>query len=123
MLKTIISILAFGSITHAVDPGFSKGNTVSATPIQGQVKVLCVGSQGTGSALYMCRDVALDPQAYDYFVGPQDGRADKVDLVAYHEDGSNRVKTVGYNGSQGRSTEAVNLWISTIFQNHCLNMA
>lgn len=115
MLKTVVLLLAFCSFAQA-NPGFSRGNELSATPIQGQVRVFCNGFNGSGTAIYSCRDVALDPQAYDYFVGPQDARADKVELTATREDGSTRSKMVDYDGARGKSREAFNLWISTLFQ-------
>ncbi|WP_374076226.1 hypothetical protein [Bdellovibrio bacteriovorus] len=115
MLKTVVLLLAFCSLAQA-HTGFSRGNELSATAIQGQVRVICSGFNGSGSAIYSCRDVALDPQAYDYFVGPQDGRANKIELTAAHEDGSSRSKLVDYDGARGKSREAFNLWISTLFQ-------
>lgn len=115
MFKTILFILVFGTWAQA-RVGFSRGNEFAATHIQGQVRVICDGFNGAGSATFTCRDVVLEPLAYDYFVGPQDARADKVELIASHEDGSFRSKLVDYNGAQGRSREAFNLWISTLFQ-------
>lgn len=116
MLKIVFSILILGSFANAANPGFSKGNELSAAPIQGQVRVICNGFNGSGTALFTCRDVVADPQAYDYFLGPQDGRADKVELTAYRQDGSTRTKQESYNGAQGKSSAAINLWISTLFQ-------
>lgn len=116
MFKLVISILAFCSASFAEPGGFEKGNTLTATPVQGEVRMICAGFNGSGSALYSCRDTALNPGAYDYFVGPRDARATKVELTAYHQDGSTRTKAEEYQGSRGRSGEAFNLWISTLFQ-------
>ncbi len=96
--------------------GFSRGNVLSAIPIQGQVQVTCSGFNGEGAAAFTCRDIVLEPQAYDYFVGPRDASLRWVDLIADRQDGTTRVKTAAYNGAQGRTNEALNLWISTIFQ-------
>ncbi|WP_413943646.1 hypothetical protein [Bdellovibrio sp. HCB-162] len=115
MLKTVVLLLAFCSFAQA-NVGFSHGNEFTASAIQGTVRVFCNGFNGSGSAVYSCRDVVLDPQAYDYFVGPQDARADKIELTASHEDGSSRSKIVEYDGVRGKSREAFNLWISTLFQ-------
>ncbi|KYG68827.1 hypothetical protein AZI87_06250 [Bdellovibrio bacteriovorus] len=116
MLKVIASILLFSSMASAEFVGFSHGNELSATAISGTVKVICSGFNGSGSAIYTCRDMALNPAAYDHFVGPQDSRTDRVELVATHADGSSRSKTAEYDGYRGKSKEAFNLWISTIFQ-------
>lgn len=116
MLKNIILVLTICSSANAAPAGFSLGNDLVATPIQGQVQVTCAGFNGSSSAVYTCRDVVLDPQVYDFFVGPQDGYADKVELTAFHEDGSSRVKAEDYDGVRAKSRSQLNLWISTIFQ-------
>lgn len=117
MFKLLVFVFAISSYAQANNHvGFSKGNALSATPIQGQVRVVCNGFNGTGSAIYMCRDLALNPSSYDYFVGPRDARATKVELTATHQDGSTRSKTTDYKGAEGRSSESINLWISTLFQ-------
>ncbi|MBV2169813.1 MAG: hypothetical protein KUL82_14000 [Bdellovibrio sp.] len=116
MLKVLFSIITFCLMAKAHAAGFANGNALIATPIQGQVQVQCNGFNGSGTALYTCRDVVMDPQAYDYFVGPQDARADKVELMAFHEDGSSRSKVNNYDGARGKSRDAFNLWISTLFQ-------
>lgn len=116
MLNIVLSLLTSCSVAQGTPVGFAKGNELTASPIQGQVRVLCDGFNGTGSALYTCRDVVLDPQAYDYFVGPRDTSIDKVELTATHEDGSSRFKMTDYDGARGKSYEAFNLWISTLFQ-------
>ncbi|WII72681.1 hypothetical protein QJS83_02205 [Bdellovibrio sp. 22V] len=116
MLKIAVLLLTFCSFAKADYVGFSRGDQFTATPIQGQVQVTCSGFNGSGSAVYTCRDLVLDPQAYDVFLGPRDARADRVTLVASHEDGSSRTKSADYEGTRGRSGEAFNLWISTLFQ-------
>lgn len=115
MLRVIFLIQLICSFAQA-NASFSRGNELVATSIQGQVQVDCNGFNGISSATYTCRDIVLEPNPYDYFVGPKDPRVDKVDLVALREDGSSRSKLMGYDGLRGKSREAVNLWISTIFQ-------
>lgn len=122
MFKAITLILALCSVSSADQVGFQKGNNLSAVPVQGEVRVICAGFNGNGSALYSCRDLALNPGVYDYFVGPRDARATKVELTAYHQDGSTRTKAEEYQGSRGRSEEAFNLWISTLFQKPLLEV-
>ncbi|NUN04193.1 MAG: hypothetical protein HUU57_00405 [Bdellovibrio sp.] len=124
MLKTILIILAFYTSAHSADGGFAKGNDLVATPVQGQVRVVCNGFNGNDTALYNCRDVALSPSPYDFFVGPQIGRSnigDRIELLATLEDGTNRSKSTGYDGVRGKSRDAFNLWISTLFQKPLLS--
>lgn len=108
--------MGFLSQAQTTPAGFSKGSVFSAIPIQGQVRVICNGFNGTGTAQYVCRDVVLAPQAYDVFVGPKDARSKKVDLSCTREDGSVRARGSNYDGAKGRSADSFNLWISTIFQ-------
>lgn len=122
MLKLVILITALSSFAHADRIGFEKGNSLTVTPVQGQVRVVCNGFNGNGAAVYTCRDVLMKPGAYDYFVGIRDARATKVELKAIHQDGSDRSKTLAYQGSRGRSDEAFNLWISTLFQKPLLEV-
>lgn len=116
MLQVIIAVLAFSAMAQANPIGFASGSTFTATPIQGQVQVTCDGFNGTGSAVFTCRDIVLDPQAYDFFMGPQEPSADRVELIATREDNTTRSKVTSYDGLRGRSREAFNLWISTLFQ-------
>ncbi len=117
MLKVVSIILLLCSAAKAADlPGFASGSDFSATPIEGTVIMTCEGFNGTSEATYSCRDVVLDPQAFDTFTGPVDPRATQVELRADHEDGSSRVKMAGYNGKTGKSTSTFNLWVSTLFQ-------
>ncbi|MGZ3773540.1 MAG: hypothetical protein ACXVCY_00810 [Pseudobdellovibrionaceae bacterium] len=115
MFRMILLFHVISSFAHA-DIGFSRGGELVATSIQGQVHVVCNGFNGAGSVTYTCREIVLDPNPYDYFVGPQDSRINKVNLTALHEDGSSREKVVDYDGVHGKTRDALNLWISTIFQ-------
>lgn len=117
LLASLISIACANS-TYV---GFSRGNNLVATPVQGQVRVSCEGFNGLGAASYECRDVVLEPQPYDYFLGPRQANGNRLELTATREDGVSRNKIVGYNGATGSSTESVNLWISTIFQKPLLS--
>ncbi|MBO9666567.1 MAG: hypothetical protein J7501_07100 [Bdellovibrio sp.] len=117
MFKTILTFCMLGSFAHAADvAGFSSGNDFKATPLEGQVVVTCEGFNGGGSASFTCRDVVLDPVSYDYFKGPRDARATKVELTNKRDDNSVRTKSDDYDGARGRSRGSVNLWISTLFQ-------
>lgn len=116
MFKLIVLLQGICASALADSAGFLKGNEFTAAPIQGQVRVVCNGFNGSGTALYTCRENTLEPHPYDYFVGPKNAKIDKVEIIANHEDGSSRSKIIGYDGAQGKSREAFNLWISTLFQ-------
>ncbi|MDG0815080.1 hypothetical protein [Bdellovibrio svalbardensis] len=117
MLKVVSTILLLCSVAKSAElAGFASGREFAATPLEGTVVMTCEGFNGTGQAVYTCRDVVLDPQSYDTFIGPVDARASQVELRAEHEDGSTRVKMAGYNGKVGKSVSTFNLWVSTLFQ-------
>lgn len=123
-ISVLISTASFAQAQTQISAavGFASGNNFSAVPIQGEVRVFCNGDEGLSNAIFTCRDVVLDPKAYDYFIGPQDGRADQVELTATREDGSRRTKNEDYVGSTGRSEDSINLWISTLFQKPLLQL-
>lgn len=116
MLKIGVLVFFVWSVSFGSVVGFSNGNDLSASPIQGKVIVNCQSGTASSNAVYQCRDIALDTKPYDYFIGAYDPRIDRVDLLAVKEDGSSTLKTSPYNGIQGQSREAFNLWISTPFQ-------
>jgi hypothetical protein len=110
------ALLIMTSFAKAGTVGFASGANFTSTSIEGQVTVTCDGFNGTGSAIYNCRDNILEPLAYDYFVGPQDKSVNEVELKATHADGNSVTKDSVYDGVKGKSHDAFNLWISTIFQ-------
>ncbi|MGZ3770839.1 MAG: hypothetical protein ACXVCR_17750 [Bdellovibrio sp.] len=122
MLRVILFIHMLCSFAYAETIGFSRGSEFTATSIQGQVQVACNGFNGAGTATYTCREVALDPNPYDYFIGPKDYRVDKLELNVIQEGGIIRNKLASYDGVYGKSREAFNLWISTLFQKPLLAM-
>ena len=120
MFVNIMMILL--SFSHAEAPvGFSGGKNFVATPIEGQVAVTCEGFNGSGQALFTCRDVTLDPGTHEYLIGPQNSQVSRVDLTATHENGGSVSKSLTYNGAQGKSQDRVNLWLSTLFQKPLLD--
>ena len=122
MLRTLFATLLISVSAQADLAGFAKGTEFIAAPVEGQVTVSCNGFNGTGSAIYSCRDIALEPSLYDYFVGPQDTKATDVELKCTRPDGSVRTKSSGYNGAKGVSYDSFNLWISTLFQKPLLQI-
>jgi hypothetical protein len=107
------------SAAVAADVAFSSGNNFSSIPIRGQVEVTC--ADGT-LVQYSCHDTVLDPASYDYFVAPQGSNADQVSLSNLRADGSRRNRSSDYDAKAGHSSDAFNLWISTIFQKPLLQM-
>lgn len=123
MNRLFVVLITFSAFqAFAVRIGFSSAVEFKASAIDGKVTVTCHSQGGAKQVQYHCREVALDPQAYDIFVGPQETRADKVELKAFHQDGSNRIKILSYDGQRGQSRDSVNLWISTLFQKPLLEM-
>lgn len=113
VLHALFAAIAFGQTNP---PGFAGGNSLNAVPISGEVQVTCSGFNGESAVLFQCRDMVLEPNAYDHFMGPREADFKWVELVAERPDGSVRVKTVAYDGARGATKEPLNLWISTIFQ-------
>jgi hypothetical protein len=114
-LIVAFSFLAFlwTNLASAVEVGFSSGKQFTSISLHGQVTVDCAG--GT-TAEYSCRDSALEPVSYDYFIGPEGITATDVSLSNLRPDGTRRDRSSAYSVSVGRSNEAFNLWISTPFQ-------
>lgn len=112
LLQVLFATAVFGQTNHF---GFANGNRLNAVPIQGEVHVTCSGFNGESATVYNCRDIILEPGAYDHFKGPQ-GDFQWVDLVSEWTEGSVRVKTAAYDGKSGSTNEPLNLWISTLFQ-------
>lgn len=106
-------VLLFSPFAFTAEGSFLTGVNFTAVPIQGQVTVYCAEGASAG---YSCRDTALEPVSYDYFVGPQGVVADQVLIRSSRADGSVRERVSEYDASAGRSKEAFNLWISTPFQ-------
>lgn len=112
--------LNFGYAQNRI--GFATGADFTASQIEGRVSVNCSSFNNVGHAEYLCRNIVLEPVVYDFFVGPRDPRAKKLSLLVQHQDGSDRERTVDYDGLNGKSREAYNLWISTLFQRPMLEL-
>jgi hypothetical protein len=122
MLRTFLATMLFTMNAQAGNVGFVHGSEFTAAAVEGRVTVHCNGTNGVGNAVYNCRDAVLEPQLYDYFMGPQDARATDVELKCARDDGSVRSKTSGYDGNKGISTDSFNLWILTLFQKPLLQV-
>lgn len=110
---SLVFLMAAPAFAQVNTVGFAQGNQFSSSSIQGSVKVYC---NNNITADYVCYDTVLDPVSYDYFVGPQGMAANEVTLLCDRPDGSRRDRTTPYDAGSGRSGEAFNLWISTLFQ-------
>ena len=116
ILTFFTTLLCFYQASANSDTGFTRGSLFQAVAIQGEIRVECDGFNGTGNAVYTCRNVVLDPSGYDHFKGPIEPGLDRLELTASHEDGSSRSVMVDYAGASGMTREPVNLWISGLFQ-------
>lgn len=110
---TLLTVFLGCSLAYA---NFRQGNSLVTSPIEGTATVRCDGFNGRQTAVYSCKDVVMEPGSHDFFVGPINGTAEKVNLKALHEDGSSRNKSEKYIGLKGISADSFNLWVSTLFQ-------
>lgn len=104
------------SVTLAQQVGLEKGSNFQSVAISGQVTVICNGFSGYGQNTYNCRDITLEPSTYDYVTGPRDPNIDEIKLISKQESGTIIKKTEDFEGRTGRTENAINLWISTLFQ-------
>lgn len=124
-MKTLFSILIVLAISPSLSnaAGFSGGDKYTSHIIEGRLTVSCPHvptGPSTGSAF--CHANILDPGEYTYFVGPKID-ADMVKIQATREDGSlSVVKSVAYDGANGKSKKSINLWIRTILQKPLLGL-
>lgn len=106
----------FMTVSFAQQVGLEKGNSFQSVALSGQVTVICNGFSGYGQNTYNCRDITLEPATYDNVTGPRDPSIDEIKLISKQESGSVVKKTEDFDGRLGRTENAVNLWISTLFQ-------
>ncbi|KHD89065.1 MAG: hypothetical protein OM95_05760 [Bdellovibrio sp. ArHS] len=111
------------SFSSYAEVGFKNGNERTAVLSEGRIFVHCDGGIGGGptSGSFRCTEEILLTGEYDYFVGPASVPGDEVTLVARHEDGSQRTKTVDYDSAKGRTKKQINLWIATLLQRPLLD--
>lgn len=114
MILNLLQIILTFAMAQQV--GLEKGNSFQSIAISGQVTVTCNGFSGYGQNTYNCRDVTLEPSTYDYIAGPRDQSIDEIKLISKQESGSVVKKNEDFDGRSGRTENAVNLWISTLFQ-------
>ena len=121
IMTIVFALLANLSLGNAA--GFSDGDRFISHVIEGRLSVTCQGPPGgpsSGSAF--CQSNILDSGEYTYFIGPKLD-ADTVKVQATREDGSvSVVKTLAYDGVNGKSRKSINLWIRTVLQRPLLGM-
>jgi hypothetical protein len=100
------------SVLAMADAGFSNGHSIGSILYRGQAHVVC---NGYGTRYVLCDGLGYTPDSHDRFVHTEKVAANKVELVAQHEDGSDKSKSVKYDATKGRS-EWVNLTVSTVLQ-------
>ncbi len=124
-MKSIVLVLLLGAFAAQADVGFQHGNDLTAVLSQGDIAVHCQ-SNGPGGGpsfgSFRCQEDILLTGEYDYFQGPAGVKADEVTLTAFHQDGSQRSKTVGYDSEKGLSSKRINLWIATLLQRPLLDV-
>ena len=121
MKKILFALSLFPILSHAAAPGFSSGNSFTATPLEGQIQVQCNQGTQTTFGYFVCTDETLDPAEFVHFVGPTNIAADEITLKAIHADKSTVEKSTGYDAAKGISTHYFNLWIATLFQTPLLD--
>lgn len=116
-LALVLSISIESLEGHERPTGFEVGNLLEAVDIYGDVSVHCRGPRGEQDfARFQCSGQVLDPSTSSRFQTTPGVRANRVELTAYHADGSSRKKKEKFDSSTGRSHGAFNLWIRTLFQ-------
>ena len=105
----------------AVTTGFSAGNDLTATTIQGDLSVQCQENGQFAFARFSCEMTVLDPAEYSYFVTDSGGDADTITLTATWENGKTVIKKASFNPATGKSKDSFNLWIATLFQRPLLD--
>ena len=91
--------------------GFKSGNTMVSNYIYGTIHAYCPKT----SRIYNCRMDYLEPGDRDKFIHPAID-ADKVELVARHEQGSKTKKKGKVDAVQGQSKGYFNLWLGSLLQ-------
>ena len=106
----------FNSVVQATEVGFQGGNHMTSYPVRGMVHVSCQEGAQMKSVTYSCSENILAPAEMNYFVGPENVIADKVELNCTQSDGTKVNKESAYDSKKGRSTKRFNLWIATLTQ-------
>ena len=118
MRYLLLSAILFPLFSSAEEIGFVHGNTRQLVALEGELIVLCPSSPGANPPVqtFYCHDLVMEPSSYDYFRGPNGLVASEVVLTATREDGTKKSKTLIYDSHSFRTTDSINLWISTLFQ-------
>lgn len=124
-MKTLVLIFLVLTINLSLAnaAGFSGGDKYKSHLIEGRLTVSCPqGQSGPSTGSTFCQSNILEQGEHTYFLGPKLD-ADMVKIQATREDGSlSVVKSVAYDGVNGKSKNSVNLWIRTILQKPLLGL-
>jgi hypothetical protein len=116
----ILLIVLNTSAAFAV--GFQTGNDFTVVPLSGRLILQCSGAGGgIVSTPLNCYTEILNPNEFEYFVGPAGVAAEKVKLSCIQQDGTVVEKNMDYDSKNGRTVKRVNLWINTLLQTALLN--
>lgn len=114
-MKSIAFCLIFVTSIKS-QANFVRGDNFQYVNISGELTIQCQNRTKT----VMCSDTFMDPWPYDVFAGPQNGKAQLVELKATV--GSNtQTATVDYDGKSGKSKD-INLGVNSLFQKSLLKI-
>jgi hypothetical protein len=109
---SILILLISSTQLYANDQiGFKSGNNLTSQYIYGKIQTFCPSR----SRIHTCRMDYLEPGDRDKFIHPAID-ADKVILVAVHQQGSRRQKKGKFDAVQGESKKYFNLWLGSLLQ-------
>jgi hypothetical protein len=121
-LYIIFLSISFSSFVFGADVGFFDGNRFFINQISGGFSINCYGQGCSSYGSASCRESYLFPSSWTRFYNYTKINAEKVRLVAIHEDGSINEKTARFDPESGTSTSDFNLWIHTLFQRPLLEI-
>jgi len=110
----VLSVFPFSAMAQTT--GFKEGNEFTINRVAGDITVRCREGVYTDIAHIRCRGEYLAPSSWAKFYSEIPVDADKVRLVAFHEDGSIQEKTSRFNSDLCESKARFNLWHYTLFQ-------
>lgn len=113
MIKYIIVLFTIPIFAFNNQP-----ETYNLTPLKGRIEVICSSSaiENISQPSITCRRDVLDPAESDFWNGPIHPLAHFVEMLSFHEDGSNKFIRVPYNGSTAKTQYQIQLWSTNLFE-------
>lgn len=123
LFMTSVSASFAGDPEPAPFTGFDSGNHFQLSSIEGTLDVTCRDYRGVrDQQQFNCYEDSLSPTRSARFMKWPTVDADKVTLVAYHQDGSIRERSNPFLSNEGRTKKKFNLWNSSLFQRPLLEV-